>query len=154
MPYHFGLCTTKQARVKYGAPHILHMLGRHWLLGLIAAVAVLTLVSGIQQSFAHPITINSSPKAFEGVRSPPKEVKVFFSEPIELGYSKISVLGPNGTRVDNNDPHNVERDTASISVTLKPDLPDGDYTVSTTVLSAVDGHVISGTLVFGIGSPP
>ena len=130
------------------------MLGRHWLLGLIAAVAVLTLVSGIQQSFAHPITINSSPKAFEGVRSPPKEVKVFFSEPIELGYSKISVLGPDGTRVDNNDPHNVGGDTASIGVTLKPDLPDGDYTVSTTVLSAVDGHVISGTLVFGIGSPP
>src|SRR5437867_1240931 len=154
MPYHFGLCTTKQARVKYGAPHILHMLGRHWLLGLIAAVAMLTFASGIQQSFAHPITIDSSPKAFEGVRSPPKEVKVFFSEPIELGYSKISVLGPDGTRVDNNDLHNAEGDTASISVTLKPDLPDGDYTVSTTVLSAVDGHVIPGTFVFGIGSPP
>ena len=130
------------------------MLGRHWLLGLIAAVAMLTFASGIQQSFAHPITINSSPKAFEGVRSPPKEVKVFFSEPIELGYSKISVLGPDGTRVDNNDLHNAEGDTASISVTLKPDLPDGDYTVSTTVLSAVDGHVIPGTFVFGIGSPP
>src|SRR5437867_9859582 len=148
MPYHFGLCTTKQARVKYGVPHILHMLGRHWLLGLIVAVAVLTLVSGIQQSFAHPITIDSSPKAFEGVRSPPKEVKVFFSEPIELGYSKISVLGPNGTWVDNNDPHKVEGDTVSISVTLKPDLPDADDTVSTTVLTAVDGHVVPGTIVY------
>jgi copper transport protein len=130
------------------------MLGRNWLCGLIAAVAVLTLASGIQQSFAHPITTDSSPGAFEGVRSPPKEVNVFFSEPIELGYSKITVIGPDGTRVDNNDPHNVEGDTASLGVTLKPDLPDGEYTVSTTVLSAVDGHVIPGTFVFGIGTTP
>src|SRR2546428_13893741 len=81
MPCHFGLCTTKQARVKYGAPHILHMLGRHWLLGLIAAVLVLTHVSGIQQSFAHPLTIKSSSKAFVGVRSTPKQGKMIFSEP-------------------------------------------------------------------------
>ncbi len=130
------------------------MLGRHWLFGLIAAIAFLTLASGFQQSFAHPVTIDSSPKAFEGVRSPPKEVNAFFSEPIELSYSKISVIGPDGSKVDNNDPHNVEGDTASIGVTLKPDLPDGEYTVSTTVLSAVDGHVISGTFVFGIGTKP
>ncbi len=131
------------------------MLGRNWIFGLmIVAVAVLTVGSGFQQSFAHPITIDSSPKAFEGVRSPPKEVNVFFSEPIELSYSKISVIGPDGSRVDNNDPHNVEGDTASIGVTLKPDLPDGEYTVSTTVLSAVDGHVIPNTFVFGIGTTP
>src|SRR2546428_13620164 len=106
MPYHFGLCTTKQARVKYGAPHILHMLGRHWLLGLIAAVAVLSLVSGIQQTFAHPITINSSPKAVEGLRSPPKKGKGFFSGPIKLRYSKKSGLGPDGKRGAQNKPPN------------------------------------------------
>jgi copper transport protein len=130
------------------------MHGRCWLFGLIAAVAVLTLASGIQQSFAHPVVIDSSPQAFEGVRSPPEEVSVFFSEPIELGYSKISVIGPDGTSVDNNDPHNVEGDTTSIAVTLKPDLPDGEYTVSTTVLSAVDGHVVPSTFVFGVGTKP
>ncbi|HEV8405819.1 MAG TPA: copper resistance protein CopC [Nitrososphaera sp.] len=130
------------------------MLGKYWHCGLIAAIAVITFASGIQQSFAHPITIDSSPKASEGVRTPPKEVKVFFSEAIELSYSKISVIGSDGTRVDNNDPHSVGGDTASIGVTLKPDLPDGEYTVSTTVLSAVDGHVIPGTFVFGIGTKP
>jgi copper transport protein len=130
------------------------MLGRYWLCGLVAAIAVLTFASGVQQSFAHPITTDSTPGAFEGVRSQPEEVEVFFSEPIELGYSKISVIGPDGSRVDNNDPHNVEGDTASIAVTLKPDLPDGEYTVSTTVLSAVDGHVVPDTFVFGIGTRP
>lgn len=130
------------------------MLARYWLLGLIAVAAFLTIAPAIQQSFAHPVITDSSPKAFEGVRSSPKEVNVFFSEPIELSYSKISVIGPDGSRVDNNDPHNVQGETSSISVTLKPDLPDGDYTVSTTVLSAVDGHVIPATFVFGIGSQP
>jgi copper transport protein len=130
------------------------MLGRHWLCGLIVAVAVLTIASGVQQSFAHPVYVDSTPRAFEGVRSQPNEVSVFFSEPIELGYSKISVLGPDGSKVDNNDPHNAEGDTASIAVTLKPDLPDGEYTVTMTVLSAVDGHVVPGTFVFGIGTKP
>ncbi len=134
------------------------MLGKRRIFGLFAAFAVLLmmLASGIlqQQSFAHPVTTDSSPKAFEGVRSPPREVNVFFSEPIELSYSKISVIGPDGSRVDNNDPHHVDGDTASIGVTLKPDLPDGEYTVSTSVLSAIDGHVVPGTFVFGIGTMP
>ncbi|HXV46534.1 MAG TPA: copper resistance protein CopC [Nitrososphaera sp.] len=129
------------------------MLDRYWLCGLIAVV-VFTLASGFQQSFAHPVYVDSTPGAFEGVRSQPREVSVFFSEPIELGYSKISVIGPDGAKVDNNDPHNAEGDTASIAVTLKSDLPDGEYTVSTTVLSAVDGHVVHGTFVFGIGTRP
>jgi copper transport protein len=131
------------------------MQGRRSLFLLIAAASiVLTLASGFQQSFAHPVYTDSRPGAFEGVRSSPEEVSVFFSEPIELGYSKISVIGPDGSRVDNNDPHNVEGDTASIAVTLKPDLPNGEYTVSTTVLSAVDGHVVPGTFVFGVGTRP
>ncbi|HEU0144419.1 MAG TPA: CopD family protein, partial [Nitrososphaera sp.] len=43
-------------------------------------------------------------------------------------------------------------DTASIGVTLQPNLPEGEYTVTTNVLSAVDGHVIGDTFVFGIGT--
>jgi copper transport protein len=77
---------------------------------------------------------------------------VFFSEPIELGYSSIRVLGPDGGRVDMNDPHNVEGDTASIGVTMQPGLPEGEYTVSTKVLSAVDGHVVEETFIFGVGT--
>jgi copper transport protein len=86
------------------------------------------------------------------VSSSPAEVNVFFSEPIELPYSSIKVLGQDGNAVDMNDPHNVGGDTASIGVTLQPNLPEGEYTVTTNVLSAVDGHVIGDTFVFGIGT--
>jgi copper transport protein len=106
----------------------------------------------LPQSFAHPVYVDSSPKAFQSVSSSPAEVNVFFSEPIELAYSSIKVLGPDGNSVDMNDPHNVGGDTASIGVTLQPNLPEGEYTVTTNVLSAVDGHVVGNTFVFGIGT--
>jgi copper transport protein len=129
------------------------VLGRQWHGGLIAAIIVVMFASCfIPQSFAHPVYIDSSPRAFQSVPSSPAEVNVFFSEPIELGYSTIRVLGPDGSTVDMNDPHNVEGDTASIGVTLQPNLPEGQYTVTTSVLSAVDGHVVGETFVFGVGT--
>jgi copper transport protein len=123
---------------------------------LIVAVVVATLAfAGMpQQSFAHPITVSSSPKPFQSLSSSPAEVTVSFTEPIELSYSTISVLAPDGSRVDKNDPHLVNGDTASLGVSLKPGLPDGVYTVSTRVLSAVDGHVVEGAFTFGIGTTP
>jgi len=129
------------------------VLGRQWHYGLIGIIIVIMFASCcIPQSFAHPVYLDSSPKAFQSVPSSPREVNVFFSEPIELHYSTIKVLGPDGTTVDANDPHNVGGDTASIGITLQPNLPEGEYTVSTHVLSAVDGHVVEETFLFGVGT--
>ena len=129
------------------------MLRRHWHCGIIGGVILLMFASYcMPQSFAHPVYVDSSPKPFQSMPSSPTEVNVFFSEPIELDYSSIGVLGPDGTTVDLNDPHNVEADTASIGVTLQPGLPEGEYTVTTSVLSAVDGHVVEETFIFGVGS--
>jgi copper transport protein len=125
--------------------------GRHWRYGLIAAVAIVAFLSAIPQSFAHPVYVDSTPRAFQSVPSSPAEVSVIFSEPIELPYSSIKVLGPDGSRVDRNDPRNVDGDTASIASTLQPSLPEGVYTVETKVLSAVDGHVVTETFTFGVG---
>ncbi|HEX2614090.1 MAG TPA: copper resistance protein CopC, partial [Nitrososphaera sp.] len=109
------------------------------------------MVPSLPNSFAHPIYIKSTPQSSQTVANSPPEVNIFFTEPIELKYSKISVVGSDGNRVDNNDPHNVEGDTASVGVSLKPGLPDGTYTVSTRVLSAVDGHVVDNAFNFGVG---
>jgi copper transport protein len=129
------------------------LLGRQWHYGLIGAIIVIMFASYcLPQSFAHPVYVDSSPKAFQSVPSSPGEVSVFFSEPIELAYSSIRVLGPDGSTVDLNDPHNVKGDTASIGVTLQPNLPEGEYTVTTNVLSAVDGHVVEETFLFGVGT--
>jgi copper transport protein len=129
------------------------LLGRQWHYGLIGAVILIIIAPNcLPQSFAHASYVDSSPKAFQSVPSSPAEVSVSFSEPIELAYSSIKVLGPDGNEVDMNDPHNVGGDTASIGVTLQPNLPEGEYTVTTNVLSAVDGHVTGDTFVFGVGT--
>src|SRR5215207_253740 len=129
------------------------LLGRQWHYGLIGAIIMIMFASYcLPQSFAHPVYLDSSPKAFQSVPSSPGEVSVFFSEPIELVYSSIRVLGPDGSTVDLNDAHNVEGDTTSIGVTLQPNLPEGEYTVTTKVLSAVDGHVVEETFLFGVGT--
>jgi copper transport protein len=125
---------------------------------LISVVAIFALfvilVSNVPSSLAHPFYVDSTPKPFGNLAGSPKEVTVSFSEPIELPYSEISVIGVDGNRVDQNDVHNVNEDTSSIATTLKPNLPDGIYTVHTKVLSAVDGHVVDNSFTFGIGTQP
>ena len=123
----------------------------YYLLIAVAFAAAFTAVAP-QQALAHPVYVDSSPGAFASVQAVPGQVSVFFSEPIELEYSRVSVLGPDGNEVDTNDPQNVEGDTSSIGVALQPGLPEGVYTVTTRVLSAVDGHVVENTFTFGVGT--
>lgn len=125
--------------------------------GCVLATGILVIMSllslwNITDASAHPFYVNSDPRPFQNLNTSPQQVNVFFSEPLELAYSKISVLGPDGSRVDLNDPNHVEGDTASIGIKLKPDLSDGIYTVNTRVLSQVDGHVVDNSFTFGIGT--
>jgi copper transport protein len=124
----------------------------YWRFTLIGIGTLVVLFAfSMPDSFAHPAYVKSTPQAFQTVASSPPAVNVFFTEPIELKYSKISVIGPDGSRVDKNDPHNVDGDTASLGVSLPPGIPDGTYTVSTRVLSAVDGHTLDNAFTFGVG---
>src|SRR5215211_5834386 len=124
----------------------------YWRFSLIGiGILVVLFASSLPDSFAHPAYVKSTPQAFQTVASSPPSVNVFFTEPIELKYSKISVIGPDGSRVDKDDPHNVDGDTDSLGVSLQPGVPDGTYTVSTRVLSAVDGHTLDNAFTFGVG---
>jgi copper transport protein len=120
----------------------------------VVFLSILLALSSAQSSSAHPVYVDSSPGAFQSVSASPLEVTVSFSEAIELGYSRISVLDAAGNRVDMDDPHYAEGDTASLGVSVQPGLPEGDYTVRTRVLSAVDGHVVESTFIFGVGTTP
>ncbi|HEU5461430.1 MAG TPA: copper resistance protein CopC [Nitrososphaeraceae archaeon] len=104
------------------------------------------------QVYAHPIVIDSNPKQFQSLENPPDRVIVYFSEPIVLPYSQISVIDSEGTRVDEGNSENYNGDTSTISVTLKPDIGEGTFTINTKVLSAVDGHVVDGSVVYSIGT--
>jgi copper transport protein len=118
----------------------------------ILSVFLVLCISFANEAIAHPFYVDSTPKPFQNIPESPTEVSVFFSEPIELPYSDISVLGPDGKSVDNKDAHNVNGQTSSIAVSLQDNLPSGIYTINTKVLSAVDGHVVDNSFTFGIAT--
>jgi len=102
--------------------------------------------------YGHPIITDSSPKQFQSLESPPDKVIVYFSEPIVLQYSQVSVIDSEGNRVEEEGkPENYNGDSSTISIPLKKDLGEGTFTVNTKVLSAVDGHVVDESIVFSIG---
>src|ERR671910_652785 len=122
------------------------------LAAALASVFFLLFISFAIESFAHPFYVDSTPKPFQSIAEFTGEVKVFFSEPIELPYSDITVLGPDGKAVDKKDAHNVNGHTSSIAASIQENLPPGIYTVNTKVLSAVDGHVVDNSFTFGVGT--
>lgn len=103
------------------------------------------------QVYAHPIVIDSNPKQFQSLENSPDSVTVYFSEPIVLQYSQISVIDSEGNTVDEGNSENYNGDTSTISVPLKTDIGEGTFTINTKVLSAVDGHVVDGSVVYSIG---
>jgi copper transport protein len=103
----------------------------------------------------HSQLVTSMPAAGEVVTSSPAEIRLVFSEPIERGYTRLDLIGPNGTTIgsgvgspDPTDPYTL---VAPVSA-----LDAGVYTVNWRALSAADGHTTSGFFTFGVGdvSPP
>lgn len=118
---------------------------------IVFTLSILVLAGLTCEASAHPVIIDSSPKQFQSLDSAPSEASIFFSEPIVLKFSQISVLDSGGDRVDRGTPSNVNGDLASLSIPLNENLTSGTYTVVTKVLSAVDGHVVDSSVVFNIG---
>ena len=113
---------------------------------------VLIILPSVPKSYGHAFVIKSSPSPSQSLSTPPSKVDVYFSEPVDIRYSKLTVIDSNGKQIGNKDIHTINSDPASLSITLPSGLKDGVYTVSTKVLSQVDGHVTENAFVFGIGS--
>jgi copper transport protein len=104
----------------------------------------------VHTSFGHAFVLNSNPSQSASVPTSPQQVNVFFSEPVDLRFSHLKVLDSNGKQVDKGDVHHLQNDESSLTVSV-PLLKVGTYTVSTNVLSQIDGHVTDNAFVFGIG---
>ncbi|MGH9988184.1 MAG: copper resistance CopC family protein, partial [Nitrososphaeraceae archaeon] len=105
-----------------------------------------------QNVFGHAFMLDSNPAPSESLEKPPAGVEVFLSEPVDDRYSEVRVLGPDGKQIDNRDTQHFDGDQSTLGVTLpNAGLEDGVYTVSTKMLSQIDGHVTHDAFVFGIG---
>ena len=112
---------------------------------------VLLMISFISIPFAtaHPYTEETIPSLTSNSPAGTTEVIVYFSEAIDINFSELKVFDANGDQIDNRDTSYYEGELSLIVTT--PPLEDGVYTVSTKVLSKVDGHLVPGAFLFGVG---
>ena len=98
---------------------------------------------------AHPFTEETIPSLTSNASTGTTEVIVFYSEPVDINFSEIRVFDSDGNQIDNKDTNYYEGDLSLIVST--PPLEDGIYTVSTKVLSKVDGHLVPSAFLFAVG---
>ena len=118
-----------------------------FLIALSALLLLLVpLTGGLVWGHAYPAV--SIPNNGATVKEPPREVRIQFTEGVEIAFSQITVKGANGEVVSQGKLRQLTEDTLAID--LKP-LNPGNYTVEWQVLS-VDTHVTEGLLRFAIGA--
>jgi copper transport protein len=114
---------------------------------LIISLFVLSI--SIPYAAGHPFTEETSPGSAVNAPVGVTEVTVIFSESIELDFSSLKVFDSNGDQIDNKDSQYYLGEESLIVTT--PPLEDGVYTVTSKVLSKVDGHLVDQAFVFGVG---
>ena len=118
---------------------------------LVLGVAPMVLMAG--PASAHAELESSDPAAGVVLDQAPTQVTIVFTEPPDLAFSSVTVLNAGGQEMQSG-PAVAGDAPRSLSVPLPPDLPDGVYTVSWTVVSSADGHPSAGSFAFGVGVDP
>ena len=121
-------------------------------LACAVALAAQSLDIEAQVAEAHANLVRSEPAANSTLDAAPDRITIWFTEPMEAGFSEIQVLNSAGVRVDSGDSVVDANDLTVMSVGL-PDLPDGTYTVAWRNLSTIDGHSLRGSFIFSVGVP-
>lgn len=122
------------------------------LFAVFLIVTSLVIIPSAGIVLGHAFVLDSDPPRSGNLEEPPARIEVFLSEPVDERYSEVKVVGPNGNQIDNKDTQHFEGDQSTLVVTLPDEgLENGVYTVSTKMLSQIDGHVTDNAFVFGIG---
>jgi len=112
-------------------------------------LAFLILVIGVPSAYAHPFLLDSEPS--QAVNAPIGTTQIItkYSEAVEIDFSELKVFDSNGNQIDNGDTAYYEGESSLVITT--PPLEDGIYTVTSKVLSKVDGHLVRAAIIFGVG---
>jgi copper transport protein len=116
---------------------------------LLAAASALALP---ELASAHAALVRTSPVASRTVNSPPAQVMLRFSEPIEPRFAVISVTDARGKQETREAPSRSATDPEALVVPLRR-VSKGWYLVYWRVISA-DGHPVRGAFTFAVGPNP
>src|SRR5215469_10977883 len=137
-----------------GMTSFLHRLTtRRFLLLALPLALFLTLLFPAVAS-AHAILLRSDPAADSQLTAAPQQVRMWFSEALNPAFSTAVVINEKNKRVDNRDAHVSPNDQTEMDLTLQSNLPPAVYIVIYRTDSAVDGHILRGSFIFGVGTAP
>jgi copper resistance protein C len=113
-----------------------------------AALGVLLFLLGSTgQVLAHAKLVSASPAQDEMTMPPPTELRLKFSEAIELKFTRVKVTGPDGKVIKTGPVKLDPADKTTLIVPLADPVSDGKYTVDWQAVSA-DTHKVKGTYSF------
>ncbi len=112
-------------------------------------IVILFFTLGFPLAEGHPFTIETNPPLASSAPVGITQIQVHYSEAVEIDFSVLKVLDSNGDQVDNKDTKYYQGEDSLVVTT--PPLDDGVYTVTSKVLSKIDGHLVDYAFVFGVG---
>jgi copper transport protein len=120
---------------------------------LLALLAVVTCALAMPASaWAHAALLRTVPSASKTVNSPPPQVSLTYSEPVEPRFAIVSVTDATGRQVTAGAPQRAPGAPQTLVTPLRR-VPEGWYLVFWRVISA-DGHPVRGAFTFAVGPNP
>ncbi|HET7341691.1 MAG TPA: copper resistance CopC family protein [Methylomirabilota bacterium] len=114
----------------------------------VAAAILLAALLVATSAIGHAFLDRAEPRVGSKVRTPPAQVRLWFTERLEPAYSRVQVMNEAGQQVDRADASLDPGDPRQLRVSLAPVGP-GTYRVLWRVLS-VDTHITEGDFKFHV----
>lgn len=125
------------------------------LLAVLALAVGVCLAGPVAVALAHASLVSSVPAEGSAVQQSPATVVLTFAEDPDPNRSLVQILDEHGRTVPGVSPvEAVPGKPLEVQVTLSSTLGTGVYSVNWRSVSAVDGHVDSGSFAFGVGVTP
>jgi len=123
--------------------------------GYVAALVIAFggLLATAGPAFGHALPQSSDPGRGVDLPTSPTAVTIVFGERPDPKLSTIRVLDTSGASVTSGSTSAVATDPLALTVPVRT-LVSGVYTVAWRTVSAVDGHLATGTFAFGVGVAP
>lgn len=116
---------------------------------VLLLLAGLALLFGASPAWAHSRLEGSSPAQGASLSTPPATVSLTFNEPVQIEFSTLTVIGPDGADYHTGDLSEVDN---TVTAGVLPLGPAGTYQIGYRVVSA-DGHPVAGAIPFTLTAP-